>query len=111
LSQKVLEVLREYFKMYRPKEFLFEGQSGGQYSTRSAQEVITSAKAKAKIKKTGSIHCLRHTFATHLLESGTDVRYIQELLGHNSLKTTMRYTHVAQKAIGKIQSPIDKLRC
>lgn len=110
LSQKVLEVLREYFKVYQPKEFLFEGQSGGQYSTRSAQEVIMSAKAKAKIKKTGSIHGLRHTFATHLLESGTDVRYIQELLGHNNLKTTMRYTHVGQKAIGKIQSPIDKLR-
>jgi site-specific recombinase XerD len=110
LSRKVLEVLREYYKVYRPKEYLFEGQNGEPYSSRSAQLVLKAAKQNAKIKKAGSIHSLRHTYATHLLENGTDIRYIQQLLGHNNIKTTMRYTHVAKHAIGNIQSPIDRLQ-
>ncbi|MDB5246853.1 MAG: hypothetical protein JWQ40_1247 [Segetibacter sp.] len=110
LAEKVLKVLRDYYKEYQPKVFLFEGQDGGQYSIRSAQEVLKAAKNKAGITKTGSIHGLRHTYATHLLENGTDIRYIQELLGHNNIKTTMRYTHTAVKAISKIQSPIDRLK-
>jgi integrase/recombinase XerD len=109
LSKKVLTILREYVKVYRPKEFLFEGHSGQAYSSRSAQEVIKAAKAKCNIRKTGSIHGLRHAYATHLLENGTDIRYIQDLMGHNNIMTTIRYTHVAQKAIEKIQSPIDRL--
>ena len=109
LSRKVLLVLREYVKTYQPTAFLFEGQPGEAYSTRSAQEVIMAAKAKCNIRKTGSIHSLRHAYATHLLENGTDIRYIQDLMGHNDLKTTIRYTHVAKKAIEKIQSPIDRL--
>ena len=109
LSEKLLELLREYFKEYKPKVWLFEGQYGGQYSARSVQEVIKQTKQKAGIKKKGSIHALRHSFATHLMEGGTDIISIKELLGHNSLQTTSIYTHVSKKTIGKIQSPLDKI--
>ena len=109
LSEKLLLILRDYFKEYKPKIWLFEGQSGGQYSTRSVQEVIQQAKQKAGIKKKGSIHALRHSFATHLFEAGTDLASIKELLGHTSLRTTMIYTHVSKKHLSKIQSPLDKL--
>jgi site-specific recombinase XerD len=110
LSRKFLETLREYYKIYKPKEWLFEGQFGGPYSTRSIQHIIKHAKEKAGISKQGSTHMLRHSYATHLMEAGTDIRIIQELLGHNSISTTMRYTHVSKKDIGRIESPLDKLR-
>src|SRR6266498_3447786 len=110
LSKKLLEILREYYKQYKPKEYLFEGQHGGAYSERSVQLILNDAKLKAKIKKKGSTHMLRHSYATHLLESGTDIRIIQELLGHNSIKTTMRYTHVSKKSLDKVESPLDKLK-
>ena len=110
LSQKLLETLRQYVKQYRPKEYLFEGEKGGPYTTRSAQKVLHAAKQRAGIGKGGSIHLLRHSYATHLLESGTDIRYIQAFLGHNSLKTTMRYTHVTKPKIGAIKSPLDRLQ-
>ncbi len=109
LSKRLLDVLRLYFRQYKPREFLFEGQHGGAYSTRSIQLILSEAKRKAGIKKKGSVHSLRHSYATHLMESGTDVRFIQELLGHNSITTTMRYTHVSQKNMAKIESPLDKL--
>ncbi len=109
LSTKVLEVLREYFKEYKPKDYLFEGQYGGAYSRRSAQEIVAAAKSKSGIQKPGNTHMLRHSFATHHLENGTDIRYIQEMPGHNDIRTTIRYTHVAKSAIAKIQSPIDRL--
>lgn len=109
LSKKLLLVLRDYFKAYRPKVYLFEGDGGGPYSSRSAQEVLSEAKRKAGIKKKGSIHLLRHSYATHLLEAGTDIRYIQAFLGHDSLRTTMIYTHVSRLKIESIQSPLDKL--
>ncbi|MBA2746618.1 MAG: tyrosine-type recombinase/integrase [Flavisolibacter sp.] len=109
LSKVLLETLREYFKVYRPKDYLFEGVGGGAYGTRSAQIVLANAKIRAKVKKRGSIHSLRHSYATHLLEGGTDIRYIQELLGHQSMKTTLRYTHVSVKSLTAIQSPLDKL--
>jgi site-specific recombinase XerD len=110
LSQKLLEVLRSYHKAYRPKIYLFEGnEPATPYSTRSAQEVLKVAKQKARIRKSGSIHSLRHAYATHLLEGGTDIRFIQELLGHQSLTTTLIYTHVSVKNIGGILSPLDKL--
>ena len=109
LSERLLEALREYYRQYHPREYLFEGEGGGQYSARSAQEVLAQAKKKMGITKKGSIHMLRHSYATHLLESGTDIRYIQALLGHESLMTTMRYTHVSRIQIGNIQSPLDKL--
>lgn len=109
LSEKLLRLLREYFKEYHPKEWMFEGQGNEQYSARSVQEVIQYAKKKAGVKKRGSIHALRHSFATHLMESGTDIMTIKELLGHSSLRTTSIYTHVSKKQISKIQSPLDKL--
>jgi integrase/recombinase XerD len=109
LSKKLLEDLRCYYKQYKPKEYLFEGQDGGQYAIRSVQQVFKNAKQRAGNNKQGGVHSLRHTFATHLLEAGTDIRIIQELLGHNSLKTTERYTHVSIKNISSIQSPLDKL--
>ena len=109
LSKGLLETLRQYYSEYRPKEYLFEGEGGRAYSTRSAQAILKQAKSRAKITKKGSVHSLHHSYATHLLEGGTDIRYIQELLGHNSLNTTLRYTHVSKKSIAGIQSPLDKL--
>jgi integrase/recombinase XerD len=110
LSEKVLQLLREYYKRYRPKEWLFEGQKVGEaYSERSLQLVLKHAIEKAGIKKPVSLHWLRHSYATHLLESGTDLRYIQELLGHKSSKTTEIYTHVSTKSIQNIRSPFDDL--
>jgi len=105
LSDKLVICLREYFKEYKPKEFLFEGQEGGPYSSRSSQQVFVKACRKAKILKSVSLHTLRHSFATHLLENGTDLRYIQTLLGHGSSKTTEIYTHITSKGIDKIKSP------
>ena len=109
LSKKLLETLRIYYRQYRPINYLFEGQYGGAYSTRSAQSILMEAKQKAGIHKKGSIHSLRHSYATHLMEAGTDIRIIQELLGHNTIKTTMLYTHVSKKDITRIESPLDKL--
>jgi integrase/recombinase XerD len=109
LSQKLLHTLREYVKNYQPREYLFEGTEHRPYSTRSAQDVLQEAKQKAGIHKKGGIHLLRHSYATHLLEAGTDIRYIQVFLGHSSLKTTMLYTHVSQLKIETIQSPLDRL--
>lgn len=109
LSPVLLDHLRDYFRAYRPKEWLFEGQGGGQYSVRSVQQVFKDAKALAGVKTPGGIHTMRHSFATHLLESGTDIRFIKDLLGHNSLGTTLRYTHVSLKQITLIKSPLDDL--
>jgi site-specific recombinase XerD len=111
LSPRLLDTLRLYFKTFRPKVYLFEGDTPGEsYGTRAAQKVLAAAKLKGKVYKKGSIHLLRHSYATHLLEGGTDIRYIKELLGHQSLKTTLIYTHVSIKNIGKVQSPLDKLK-
>ena len=109
LPESILKQLRDYFRVYSPKVFLFEGQYGGEYSTRSAQKVFTDAMSKAKINKKVGIHGLRHSYATHLLEAGTDISLIQQLLGHKDIKTTLRYTHVSKKTIRNIKSPLDKL--
>jgi len=109
LSPKLLILLRDYFKKYQPEIWLFEGQTGGQYSTRSIQAIMRDATFKAGIKKKISVHTLRHSFATHLLENGTDLRYIQSLLGHESSKTTEIYTHITTKGFDQITSPLDKL--
>lgn len=109
LSGKLLLLFRAYYKEYKPKKYLFEGQFSEQYSPCSIQLILKAAKQKAGIKKKGSIHALRHSFATHLLESGTDLLSIKSLLGHNSLRTTAIYTHISKKHLSKIQSPLDKL--
>jgi integrase/recombinase XerD len=110
ISEKLIEMLREYYKVYKPKIWLFEGQKAGeQYSETSLQKVLKHALTEVKIKKPVTLHWLRHSYATHMLESGTDLRYIQELLGHKSSKTTEIYTHVSEKSIKNIKSPFDDL--
>ncbi|MEI6823835.1 MAG: tyrosine-type recombinase/integrase, partial [Bacteroidota bacterium] len=110
ISDKIIELLREYYKAYKPKTWLFEGQNiGEQYSAESLQNVLKQSLEKARNKKPVTLHWLRHSYATHLLEAGTDLRYIQELLGHKSSKTTEIYTHVSEKSIQKIKSPFDDL--
>ncbi|MFI5218256.1 MAG: tyrosine-type recombinase/integrase [Bacteroidia bacterium] len=109
LSPVLLEMLREYYKIYKPAFWLFEGWKGMQYTTRSIGLMLQRIKAKAGVTKKGSIHAVRHSFATHLLEGGTDLLSIKQLLGHNSLRTTMTYVHVSKRHIQKIMSPLDKL--
>ncbi len=110
LSEKILVLLRDYFVACKPKDWLFEGQSGkGQYDERSLANVLKQALEKSKITKPVSLHWLRHSYATHLLENGTDLRYIQEILGHSRSRTTEIYTHVSNKSIQKIISPFDTL--
>ncbi len=109
LPESILQQLREYYKAYKPKQFLFEGQYGGRYSIRSVQKVFKDGLKKARINKEIGIHGLRHSFATHLLEQGTDVKFIQELLGHNDIKTTLRYIHVSKQSLQNVRSPLDKL--
>jgi len=103
------KLLRSYFKTYRPSYYLFEGATGGKYSNSSASQILKKAVARTGITKRTTLHTLRHSFATHLLESGTDIRFIQEILGHNSPKTTMIYTHVSSKSISEIKSPFEDL--
>lgn len=109
LSTVFLKILRDYYVAYRPKKYLFEGQNGGTYSYTSAQKILKNALFKADITKKATLHSLRHSFATHLLEKGTDIRYIQELLGHSSPKTTMIYTQVTKTSLKKIKNPFDDL--
>lgn len=110
ISHKTIEMLRDYYKAFKPKTWLFEGQYAGyHYRERSLQLVLKQALQKAGNQKPVSLHWLRHSYATHLLESGTDLRYIQELLGHSSSKTTEIYTHVTTKSLQQIRSPFDDL--
>lgn len=110
LSPKILEMLREYYIGYKPKTWLFEGQFAGEpYSEKSLQSILKQALQKVGNIKPVTLHWLRHSYATHLLESGTDLRLIQELLGHSSSKTTEIYTHVSTKSLQQIKSPFDDL--
>lgn len=110
LGDTALIMLIKYIKEEKPVDYLFEGQFGGQYSTTSIRNILHLAKYKAGIKTEGSVHTLRHSFATHLLENGTDLRYIQELLGHNSSRTTEIYTHVSTLNLSQITSPGDLIK-
>jgi integrase/recombinase XerD len=110
LSDKILKLLRDYWLIFKPEVYLFEGQKAGEaYDVRSLQQVLKQAVFKAGIQKPVTLHWLRHSYATHLLENGTDLRYIQEILGHKSSKTTEIYTHVSNKMIQQIISPFDYL--
>lgn len=110
LNPNMLIMLREYYRQYRPKYYLFEGQNKNEHlSERSIQQVIQKAKRKAGIKQEGSMHMLRHSFATHLLDKGIDVVFIQKLLGHNNIKTTLRYLHVTNKDLVHIISPLEDI--
>lgn len=109
LSPKVLELLRAYYKEYRPRDFLFKGQKRPQYSTRSIEMILKRSAEMAGIKKHVTVHTLRHSFATHLLENGVDISHVQKLLGHNDIKTTLRYLHVSKQFYSNIQSPFEEL--
>ena len=109
LSDKLLLLLRKYYLAYRPTLWLFEGANGGQYSKRSVQSLFKRALVNSKISKQATVHTLRHSFATHLLDRGVNLRYIQSLLGHNSIKTTEIYTHISTENLRKISSPLDFL--
>ena len=110
LPRSILQDLRSYWKAYRPSTWLYPGAREGRHLTeRSVQKVFSRAVAAAGIRKRVTVHTLRHSFATHLLEGGTDLRYIQELLGHRSSKTTEIYTHVQRKDLARIESPLDAL--
>ena len=110
MSETVIKALAEYYPRYEVTDWLFNGADPGKHlSIRSAQHIFEHALKRAKIQKDATIHSLRHSFATHLLEGGTDIRYIQELLGHSSIFTTERYTHVAKRKVLSIRNPLDNL--
>lgn len=111
LSEDLLATLRDYYRVFRPKVFLFENpQSGRQFNDSTFQKAFHRARQKAGITKPVTVHSLRHSFATHLMEQGTDVRRIQLLLGHTSVKTTQIYTHVAKNYLTTTASPLDTLK-
>jgi integrase/recombinase XerD len=110
ISEKVIQMIDLYIIHFRPEKYLFEGQyRGGRYSASSLDKVFKEAVKRVGLRREVTLHGLRHSYATHLLESGTDLRYIQELLGHKSSRTTEIYTHVTTKSIQKIRSPFDDL--
>jgi len=109
LPKSLKGILRTYYNEYKPKVYLFCGQKGQQYSPESLRKVFKMAVKKANIKKQITLHSLRHAYATHLMDRGTDVRIIKELLGHSSIKTTLIYTHVTQKTLENVPSPLDFL--
>ena len=109
LPQTLLYNLRQYYLAYRPEGYLFEGQKGGEYTAKSIQNFIKKYAREAKIQKSVTPHMLRHSYATHQLENGVNIRYVQDLLGHNSIKTTELYTHVTKISKNKIASPLDHL--
>ncbi len=106
----LLQNLRQYYLAYRPKKYLFEGQKGGKYTAKSIQSFIKKYAQEAQIQKSVTPHILRHSYATHQLENGINIRYVQELLGHNSIKTTELYTHLTKVSKNNITNPLDQLK-
>lgn len=110
ITEKIVKMLRDYYKAYRPMIWLFEGEKPGtRYSESSIQSVFRTSIRRAGIRKSATLHSLRHSYATHLMDSGTDTRLIQELLGHANIKTTEIYTHVSTRALKNVKSPFDDL--
>ncbi len=109
LPESTLAELRNYYREFQPKVYLFEGRDGGKFAVRSAQNIFKNAMKKAGINKTVGIHALRHSYATHLMEYGTDVSLIQKLLGHNNIQTTLNYTKVVDRHVKSVKSPIDRM--
>ena len=109
LSPKLLEELRKYYRQYRPKYWLFEGLEGGQYGRSSVQAIFNRAKQQAKANPYATLHGLRHSFATHLLEKGVDLRTVQHFLGHANITTTEIYTHITDTLLAKVRSPLDDI--
>jgi integrase/recombinase XerD len=109
VSEKVWQKMEEYLAYYSPREYLFEGQTGGRYSSESVYRVFKMALSRAGIRKEVGVHSLRHSYATHLHESGLDIKYIQELLGHKSTRTTEIYTHISRRNLISVRSPIEDL--
>jgi site-specific recombinase XerD len=109
LPESILCDLRTYYREHRPKEYLFEGKNEEQYAIRTVQQVFKTAMNRAGIIKSVGIHSLRHSYATHLLQCGTDITLIQKLMGHQDMKTTLAYTHVTDRHTGAVQSPLDRL--
>ena len=110
LAENLKEWLKEYIEQYKPENYLFEGATGGRYSETSVSNILKKALKKSGIDIKATNHWLRHSFATDLLEHGTDIRYIQDLLGHASIKTTLRYTHVSDNKRRTIVSPLDRIK-
>ncbi|MDB4710967.1 tyrosine-type recombinase/integrase, partial [Flavobacteriales bacterium] len=109
LAEQIHQLIKRYNNKYNPKQFLFNGLNSYQYSTASIQKIIKRAAIKADIRKNVTPHTLRHSFATHLLEDGIDIRYIQTILGHSNIQTTQIYTHVSSRHLKNIKNPTDDM--
>jgi site-specific recombinase XerD len=110
LSTTMVNLLQRYYAEYKPKDYVFEGRDNAAYSPVSARQVLKRAVKQTAIQKSITLHTLRHSYATHLLENGTDIRFIQELLGHKNPKTTMLYTHISTTSLEKIKNPFDDFK-